>query len=239
MSSLLLPIVILAGGLATRLRPLTMTMPKSLILIKQEPFIAHQLRLLQKNGFKKVIICTGFLGEQIIDFAGDGSEFDLTITYVNDGPQLLGTAGAIKKAFPHLENEFFVIYGDSYLLCDYAAAQHAFLQSNKSALMTVYHNQGKWDSSNVEYVNQQILVYDKVHKTPNMQYIDYGLGLFKKDAFESVPDNEKYDLADLYQSLLSKGELAAFEVHQRFYETGSLTGIKELEHYLYSEEINS
>ncbi len=228
----LFPVVILAGGLATRLHPVTVTLPKSLIPINQEPFIAHQLRLLRKNHIKNVVICTGYLSEQIIDFVGDGKAFDLDVTYVNDGPTLLGTAGAIKQALPHLSDAFFVLYGDSYLPCDYLTLQNHFDHSDKLALMSIFQNQGKWDTSNVLYHQGKILAYDKVNRNPNMHHIDYGLGIFKKAAFDHIPKNACYDLADLYKKLITIDELATYEVTERFYETGSFAGIKELERYL-------
>jgi len=228
----LFPVVILAGGLATRLHPLTTTIPKSLIPIHGEPFIAHQLRLLQQNGIQKIIMCIGHLGEQIIDKIGDGNQFGLQISYIKDGAQLLGTAGAIKQALPHLPDNFFVLYGDSYLSCHYATIQNAFLNGRKHALMTIFKNQGQWDSSNVEFKYGQILQYDKKNKTSRMHHIDYGLGIFNKQAFNFIPDNMEYDLALIYQTLVVQQELAAFEVTERFYEIGSLAGITELEAHI-------
>lgn len=227
------PIVILAGGLATRLRPLTTTIPKALIDIKGEPFIAHQLRLLKKQGLTEIILCLGYLGNMVQDYLGDGSAFGMKISYSFDGDQLLGTAGAIKKALSLISTEaFFVIYGDSYLPCDMNAVQKYFIFSDKQALMTVFHNNGQWDKSNVEFTAGTILNYDKINITSNMEYIDYGLGMFTQQAFANVPDNKVYDLATLYQELLAQKELVAFEVKQRFYEIGSHSGIKELSDYL-------
>jgi MurNAc alpha-1-phosphate uridylyltransferase len=228
----LFPVVILAGGLATRLRPITTTIPKSLVQINGEPFIAHQLRLLQSQGIKKVILCVGYLGEQIVEQIGDGHDFGVHVTYVFDGPQLLGTAGAIKSALSELPENFFVLYGDSYLPCNYAAVQETFLTSHKQALMTVFKNEGQWDSSNVEFNYGQIIQYDKKNKTPRMLHIDYGLGVFNKTVFSPIPDKMEYDLALVYQTLVVQQELAAHEVTQRFYEVGSFTGITELENYL-------
>lgn len=230
----LFPVIILAGGLATRLHPVTLTVPKSLIPINQEPFIAHQLRLLHKNHIRHVVLCTGYLGEQIMDYVGDGTAFGLHVTYVNDGPTLLGTAGSIKQALPHLSDIFFVLYGDSYLPCDYLAIQKHFKNASKLALMSVFQNQGKWDTSNVQFDRGRIITYDKINRNPHMHHIDYGLGIFNKLAFQHIPPNEHYDLADLYKKLITIDELAAFEVTERFYETGSFAGIKELEHYLNS-----
>lgn len=225
-------VVILAGGLATRLRPLTEKFPKALIEVNDEPFIVHQLRLLRANGIRDIVMCIGYLGEMIKDYLGDGSQFGLNIRYSFDGPKLLGTAGAIKKILTVLDEHFFVLYGDSYLPCDYAAVQKTFIESNKQSLMTVFRNQGKWDKSNVEFSQGKIHVYDKKQQSEHMHYIDYGLGVFNKKAFELIPNEQEYDLALLYQTLLKKNELAAHEVVQRFYEVGSFTGIEELKHYL-------
>src|SRR3990167_11349183 len=126
MKNRLFPVVILAGGLATRLHPVTHTIPKSLVEVNGEPFVAHQLRLLKRNGFNKVIMCIGHLGQNVIEFVGDGSCFGLHVSYSLDGQTLLGTAGAIKKALPLLEKYFFVLYGDSYLPCDYLSVQNYF-----------------------------------------------------------------------------------------------------------------
>jgi MurNAc alpha-1-phosphate uridylyltransferase len=167
---------------------------------------------------------------------GDGRAFDMHVQYVFDGDKLLGTAGAIKKALPLLDDQFFVLYGDSYLPCCYEQVQDTFIQSGKPGLMTVFHNQGQWDKSNVEYSHGEILVYDKQHQTPSMHYIDYGLGVFSKNAFDNIPDNTVYDLAFLYQQLLAKKQLAACEVQERFYEVGSFLGIEELGDYLKREK---
>lgn len=224
-------VAILAGGLAARLRPITKTIPKALIKINNEPFISHQLRLLKTNGIKHVVMCVSYLGEMIQSFVGDGKKYGLTVDYAFDGHKLLGTAGALKQALPLLTDNFFVLYGDSYLPCDYQAVQKAFEQSKKLALMTVFHNQGKLDTSNVEFMDNCIKAYDKQHRTRNMQYIDYGLGIFNKKAFTNIPKEESYDLASLYQDLLQQ-QLAAYEVSERFYEIGSLNGIKDLEDYI-------
>jgi NDP-sugar pyrophosphorylase family protein len=232
MNTSLYPVVIIAGGLATRLRPLTETIPKSLVDINGEPFIEHQLRQLQANGIKEVVMCLGYLGEQVIDYVGDGSRYGLQVTYALDGPKLLGTAGAIKKALPHVGEHFFVLNGDSYLPCDYAAVQRTFERCQKLGLMTVFHNQGKWDSSNVEYKNDSIVVYDKIHKTERMLHFDDFLESFSRSAIDQVPDDEPYDLAVLFQDLLKNNQLAAHEVNERFYEVGSFAGISELGYYL-------
>ena len=208
---------ILAGGMATRLRPLTEKIPKALLDINGAPFISHQLNLLRSKGIARVVICVGYLGEMIESFVGDGSRFDIQVEYSFEGSRLLGTGGAVKKALPLLGKCFFVLYGDSYLPCNYMAVQSAFEGSGKKGLMTVFHNKGAWDTSNVEFKDGQILAYEKNCLSPRMRHIDYGLGVFHKNAFDSVPQDTPYDLADLYKFLIKKGELAAFEVTQRFY----------------------
>lgn len=226
------PVAVLAGGLATRLRPLTETIPKALVAANGEPFIAHQLRLLKKRGIRQVVVCAGHLGHMIEKYVGDGSAFGLRIDFSFDGPVLLGTAGAIKKALPLLGTHFFVLYGDSYLPCDYRGVQAEFAKAGRPALMTVFRNADRWDKSNVEFSDGCILAYNKEVRTHRMRYIDCGLGLFKRAAFHLVPDNTHYDLAALYQALLKQGELAGYEVHDRFYEVGSFDGLKELSDFL-------
>jgi len=227
------PVVILAGGLATRLRPITEKIPKALIDINGEPFIIHQLRLLEKQGINSIIFCLGYLGEMIVDVVNQYAQNKFNISYCFDGPSLLGTAGAIKNALPQIPGDsFFVLYGDSYLPCDFDIVQRTYMASKKTALMTVFQNEGKWDSSNVEFDGAHILAYNKIKKTPRMHHIDYGLGIFNKKAFATVPANEPYDLAMLYQALLAQDQLAACLIQQRFYEVGSLAGIDELSYYL-------
>ena len=227
-----LPVAVLAGGLATRLRPLTETIPKALIELNSEPFVAHQLRLLSSRGIDRVVLCVGYRGEMIRDFVGDGSRFGLRADVLFDGPVLLGTAGAIRHALPLLGENFFVLYGDSYLPCDYSAVASAFLSSGKRGLMTVYRNDGNFDASNVEYCDGQIVRYNKRSTTPAMRHIDYGLGAFRADVFAELRPGVHADLAAVYQRLLSAGDLAAFDVPERFYEIGSVRGLEETSEYL-------
>jgi D-sedoheptulose 7-phosphate isomerase len=223
----MLPAAILSGGLATRLRPVTETIPKSLIEVAGEPFVAHQLRLLRKRGIERVVMCVGFLGEEIRDFTGDGERFGLRVDYAFDGPVLLGTGGALRQALPLLDDNFFVVYGDSYLPTDYRAVEEFFLRSGKRGLMTVYANEGRYDTSNVEFSGGSLIAYDKTVRTERMRHIDYGLGIFHRSVFDELPDGPR-DLAAIYRDLLANGDLAAFEVSERFYETGSFAGIEEL-----------
>jgi N-acetyl-alpha-D-muramate 1-phosphate uridylyltransferase len=211
---------------------MTEEIPKSLIPIRGEPFIAHQLRLLRSKGISRVVLCAGFLGDMIENFVADGAKFGLDVSYSFDGDTLLGTAGAIRKALPLLDRFFFVLYGDSYLECDYESVAEAFEYSHTHGLMTIYRNDSCFDTSNVEADRGLILRYDKRTRTSRMQHIDYGLGVFASSVFEDLVPNEFRDLADVYQALLGRGELAAYEVADRFYEIGSAKGIRDLEEYL-------
>ncbi|HZV04428.1 MAG TPA: sugar phosphate nucleotidyltransferase, partial [Gemmataceae bacterium] len=194
----MLPVAILAGGLATRLRPVTEKIPKALVEIEGEPFLAHQLRLLSRNGIRRVTLCVGYLAEMIEAYAGDGSRFGVELTYSPDGPVLRGTAGAVAQARHLLGPSFFVLYGDSYLPCDYAAVERTFQASGRRALMTVYPNGDRWDTSNVQFEGGRILAYNKKLRTPEMRHIDYGLGVFHAAAFDEIPEHGAADLADLY-----------------------------------------
>jgi NDP-sugar pyrophosphorylase family protein len=234
MSAPLYPVAILGGGRATRLRPLSDGIPKALVDVNGEPFIAHQLRLLRSNGLTRVVYCAGYRGEMIREYVADGARFGLHVDYSFDGPVPLGTAGAIRRAVPLLGEAFFVLYGDSYLPCDYRAVQREFDRSGKPALMTVFRNENRWDQSNVEFSEGRLLAYDKTRRTARMRHLDYGLGVFARRAFDGVPDGTATDLATLYRALLERGELAAWEVGQRFYEVGSFEGLEEIRRYLAS-----
>ena len=224
-----IPVAILAGGFATRLRPITEKIPKSLISVAGKPFLAHQLELLRSCGLCRVVLCVGHLGEMIQRDFGDGSQFGVRIDYSFDGPKLLGTGGAIKRALPLLGGEFFVLYGDSYLPVEYRPVAEFFRRGGKPGCMTVYRNEGRHDTSNVVFHNGQITVYDKKNRTPEMRHIDYGLSLFKSTAFDSFPADKPFDLAEVMGKLVRERQLAGYEVHERFYEIGSPAGLAELE----------
>jgi len=195
-----LSVALLAGGMATRLYPLTKVIPKSLVDVAGRPFIRHQMELLRRNGVVNIVICAGYLGEKIQEALCDGGEMGLYIQYVFDGPRLLGTGGAIRHALPLLGDPFFVLYGDSFLEIDYRQIEQEFLRCAKLGLMTVYKNSG--------------------------------LGVLRKAAFDGVPEGQFYDLASVYRALVTREQLAGFEVHRRFYEIGSPEGLVETRAYL-------
>jgi NDP-sugar pyrophosphorylase family protein len=225
-------VAILAGGLATRLRPATNNIPKALLSVASEPFLVHQLRLLHSEGFRKIVICVGYLGDLVEAKIGDGKRLGLQIDYSFDWPTLLGTGGALKGAIPKLGEHFLVIYGDSYMPVDYFAIIEAFVRSGKPALMTVFKNEGRWDASNVWFEAGKIRLYDKRLRMAEMRHIDYGIAVLNADVFTSFPDKEPFDLADVYFRLISQNQMVAYEVKQRFYEIGSPEGLAELDSLL-------
>jgi NDP-sugar pyrophosphorylase family protein len=236
MTSSDLPVAILAGGFATRLRPITEKIPKLLVEVAGEPFFSHQIRLLKQQNLTHIVLCVGYLGERIVEAYGDGSKWGVKIEYAFDGPKLLGTGGALIAALPWLGEAFYVLYGDSYLPIDYRAVGDVFLRSGRLGLMTVYENHGRYDTSNVWFEDGEIKRYDKQARVPAMHHIDYGLGVFRPAAFDGFPRDTVVDLAEVQQSLLARRQLAGCEIRRRFYEIGSHEGLKELDALLKGRE---
>lgn len=221
-------LALLAGGQATRLRPLTNATPKSLVQVAGEPFLAHQLRLIRSSGIREVVLCCGFCGDQIEDFAGNGCEFDLSITYSHDGPRPLGTGGALRAALPLLGRRFLVMYGDSWLTEPIELIWRAFLESHKPALMTVFRNDNRWSPSNVDYRRGLVTRYDKDRPGPALRHIDYGLEAMDASVLTrwTIP---AFDLGDVWSALAASSLLAGYETAGRFYEIGSLSALRETE----------
>ena len=226
--------VILAGGLGTRIRPVTEKIPKSLVEVEGRPFIFYQLDLLIKNRVNQVILLLGYMGEMVEEVIRQ-SEYHskMSFSFAYDGPDLLGTAGSVRKAIHLMADNFFLLYGDSYLDCDYQAVYSKFSEQGRLALMTVLKNNNQWDRSNVVLDGDEILLYSKNEVTKDMNYIDYGLSIFNKNAFlRYVPESKKYDLFNLFTELLQLKQLSSYEVSTRFYEIGSFAGIRDLEAHI-------
>jgi len=224
-------IVVLAGGLATRLGELSKNQPKSLIKINNKPFLQYQLELFKRNGINRVILCLGHLGEQIESYFGTGSRFGMDIKYSYENKPL-STAGAIKNAEPMLEDDFFTIYGDSYVFLDFADIYKYFHDKKKLALMTVYKNNNLYDASNTVIRDGLVIKYNKRQKTSGMHYIEYGVNLFRKDILDIIPEDSYYELGEVFNSLIIDEELIAYEAKERFYEIGSLNGLADFKKYI-------
>jgi NDP-sugar pyrophosphorylase family protein len=229
-SAKLPPVAILAGGLATRLRPLTERIPKSLVPVAGRPFLAHQLELLRSQGIRRAVLCVSHLGDQIETAFGDGRGFDIELTYSYDGATLAGTAGALRRALPLLGPEFFTLYGDSYLEIDYAEVWSAYQRQAKPALMTVIARELATEPANTWYQAGLVRAYDKRTPRSEMGHVDYGLSVFQADLVAGAPDIA--DLSDLQTRLAREGRLAGHEVTQRYFEIGSRRGLADLESHL-------
>ena len=225
--------VILAGGLATRLWPETQTTPKCLIPINGRPFAEYQLAWLARQGITDIIYCIGYLGEQVRANLDDGSRYGVRIRYSDEGEDLKGTGGALRVAFDTglLAETFFVLYGDSFLPVQFAPVLSAFHASGKRALMTVMRNENRWDTSNAIFTAPLVTLYDKecdAAVRARMEYIDYGLSVLARQLVaDEIPTGQRVDLADVLKGMSVAGELAGFEITERFYEIGSPSGIAE------------
>jgi len=226
------PVALLAGGMATRLRPITEAIPKAMVEVAGRPFIEHQLDLLHRNGIRRVVMCLGYRGQQLERHVGDGSARGMEIRYAYDGEKLMGTGGAIRRALDLLGEVFWVMYGDSYMDIDYAAVLDHFVRSDADALMTVLRNGNRWDTSNVVFRDGKLVRYDKKNRTPEMDYIDYGVALLRREAAERIPTDRPFDLAELYTSLVAEGRMVGYEVTNRFYEIGTPAALEETGRYL-------
>jgi NDP-sugar pyrophosphorylase family protein len=231
MSDELAPVCILAGGLATRLGEHAQRVPKALVEVAGAPFIFHQLTLLRSYGARRIVMCIGHLGDQIEQTVGDGSELGLDVSYSHDGPTPVGTAGAIRQALGLLGDAFHVLYGDTFLRIDYRAVQRAYESAGLAALMTVLRNAGRWDTSNTIFAEGRVIAHDKRHPTPEMHWIDYGLGVLSARAMREVrPDAS--DLSEVYGELARAGQLAGFAATERFYEIGTPSALSETDAFL-------
>ena len=225
-------IVILCGGKATRLYPLTKKIPKSMMRFEGKPFLEQQLDLLKKNRIFDIVLCVGYKAEQIKKYFGDGKNFGVEIKYSSDKKRLLGTGGALKKAENLLEDSFLVMWGDSYLPFNFQKAIKFFKKSNKSGMLIVFKNLNKYEPSNVEVKNNLVKSYSKKKKTKKMKYIDYGVSIYRKEVLKYLPRNQVCDLTKLQQVLIKKRQLLAYPAEKRFYQIGSPDGLEELKNYI-------
>ena len=224
-------IVILAGGLATRLRPITEKIPKSMVAVAEKPFLEHQIALCKKNGVKEIVLCVGHLWQQIRDYFGDGSRFGVKMIYSVENERL-DTGGALKNALPYLDEEFFVLYGDSYLTANWQAAARVFKEYGDGGLMTVFRNDGSLGvPSQITVKGNRVVEFTKTDFTPEMKFVEYGLNIFGRDTITQV--GEKYfPIGRFFDLLIAKRQLLLFESSKRFHEIGCPEGLAELEEFL-------
>jgi NDP-sugar pyrophosphorylase family protein len=224
-------VVILAGGLGMRLKPLTNQVPKALVMACGKPFLHYQLKWLASHGLREVVICVGHLADQIESFAKDGRDFGMRITYSREGDRLLGTGGALKQAEALLDEDFGVLNGDSYLPINPLDPMQLFRKQKSIAMMLTFRNRGRYDSSNVMVQNGFVTHYSRGKDTPGLEFIDYGLRMFRKEVLQLIPPETFYDLDGVYHRLIEQHTLAAYTVSQPFYEIGSPRGLARFSRY--------
>ncbi len=224
-------VVILAGGLGTRLRPVTRTVPKAMVAVGGKPFLEYELVLLRGYGITDIVLCVGYLGEKIEEYFGDGGEWGVRISYSRDGSELLGPAGAIKRAEAMLGDSFFVTYGDAYLRADYRALMETLLASHRLAAMAVYENHGKYGRSDVAVGDGLVTSYDKTSGDSRLDHINFGVTALRKGALALIPSGMFFGEEDFYGELVARQELLAFPVRDRFYEVGTPEALREFERF--------
>ena len=224
-------IVILAGGLGTRLGKLTRNTPKSLVRVSGKPFLEYQLEFLKKGGIENILLCTGHMGEQIERYFGCGAKYGVNIIYSHE-EKPLGTAGALKRIENQLDDPFFTMYGDSYVFLDFGQIMSYFQSHDKLALMAVFKNFDKYDRSNTVVQGNLVKRYSKKEKTKDMVHVEYGVNIFRKSVLGMIPENQFYSMDDLFPDLIEQEQLLAYEANQRFYEIGSPKGFKEFEQFI-------
>ena len=224
--------VILAGGLGTRLRPLTENIPKPMVLVAGRPFLDRELHFLKKNGFREFVICAGYRSSVIKDYFEDGHALDISIVYSEDGEKQLGPAGALRKAASHLQREFMVTYGDSFLQLDYLTFIDKFHSSEKLGMMAVLENYNKYGKGDIVVQNGMVTKYDKSGMAPDMTWINYGATLLRRQALDLIPESMAVGEEQFYGELIRRKELAAFPTHERFYEIGTIAGLREFENFI-------
>ncbi|MDG7007252.1 MAG: NTP transferase domain-containing protein [Nitrososphaerota archaeon] len=225
---------ILAGGLGTRLRPLTNSVPKAMIPVNGRPFLEYEVDLLRKNEINDLVLCLGYLGEQVEEHFGDGTRFGVKVRYSHDGNELLGPIGGLKMAERLLEDEFFVTYGDAYLRTNYAEMMATLRRSTKPAVMAVYKNEGKLGKSDVIAKDGLVTAYDKKKTLPGMIWVNFGVSAMKKEALRSVVAGKFCDEETFYGGLVKRRQLAAYETFERFYEIGSERSLAEFRDFVSS-----
>ena len=234
-----LQVVILAGGLGTRLRPLTERMPKCMVPVNGKPFIEYQLELLGGRGVRDIVLCAGYLGEAILQYFGSGHRLGVRITYSWERDGLLGTAGALRNAKPLLAPEFFVTYGDTHLLLDYREIMRRFRETDALAMMVVNRNHDRLERSNVVVCDGRVVAYDKKTRLPGMVFINEGLSVLRRRALRLIPEGVSVSEDELYGALIAQGELLVYETDQRFYEIGSPPGLEEFQRLIEAGGVQS
>lgn len=229
------PLLILAGGLATRLQGLAKDTPKYLQPIEDGIVFADvHLDWAARQGFRRIFLSIGHLGEKIESHCGTGRRFGLEIAYLYDGPRQIGTGGAVKKALAHGFENLAITYGDTLLAVPVTEFLSRFVESGLSGAMTVYLNRVPGHACNAELSGTRV-TYDKRNPQSGWRYIDYGFLALRRRAIEKFPEDQSFDLAIPLGDLSKQGELLGFEINERFWEIGSPDALEDFRRVFQSD----
>lgn len=225
-------IVIICGGLATRLGNLAKKTPKSMMDINGKPFIEHQIEMLKKQNIKNIVLCTGHLSEKIESYLGDGKNFGVDIKYSYDGGKRLGPMGAVKNAESILEKDFFIMYGDSYIFVDFNKVYDFYKENNELVCMVVYKNKNKYDKSNLIVENNRVIGHKDLKVEGKIEYIDYGTSILNKKSLDFIPKDSFFSTEDFFKKMIKKNQLLAYEIKKRFYHIGNPKALEEFRNFV-------
>jgi N-acetyl-alpha-D-muramate 1-phosphate uridylyltransferase len=230
------PVVILAGGLGTRVTALTGGLvPKALLSVAGRPFIDRKIEELAAAGVTEVFLLIGHNAASIEDHFG-ASPATIDVHLIADGERLLGTAGAIRAALDRLPPVFWVTYGDTFLDAPMAQIEQSFVNSDALAVMTVLKNEDRWQTSNVSVEDGEVTVYDKTASPGSHCYIDYGLILFRAKCFATLASGDVCDLSTVLRALIANRALSAAEVTVPFRDIGTPEALAETSEFFSQRE---
>lgn len=216
--------VILAGGLGTRLSPITVDIPKPMVLIKDKPFLEYLILMLKKHSLKRILLCVGYLGRKIEAYFGNGLRWGIEIKYSYE-KELLGTGGALKLASNLIEEKFLLLYGDSYLDINYNEFINFFERQKTTGSVVIYDNtMGDTNvKNNITIDGNLITIYDKNKKDARLKYVEAGVSIFRKRLLNLIDGNRFVSLEnDIFPVLINQHELTGYKSKTRFYDIGTL-----------------
>jgi N-acetyl-alpha-D-muramate 1-phosphate uridylyltransferase len=226
----------LAGGLGTRVASLTGGVtPKTLLDVAGRPFLDRRIEDLLAEGVHQVIVLAGHGAAQLRQHI-DAADFGMEVVTIAEGSRLLGTGGAIAAALGQLPDSFWVTYADTFLQAPMAEIEELFDASGAVGLMTVLRNEDRWQRSNADVAGGLVAAYEKGAPPGTFPYIDYGLLLFRREAFTGIGPGARADLSDVVGPLIHAGDLAAFEVTEPFHDIGTPAALEETARWIADRE---
>lgn len=229
--------VILAGGLGSRLRPITDTVPKPMIPMNGKPFLFYLIDMLIENGITKIVLLLGYLPNVFTEYLKSNPRNGIEITYMI-GDVNWETGTRIKKAQHLLDEHFILLYADNYLKIDLKKYLHCYQDSKADFLMTVYHNQDYYSKSNVRFSpDGRVEGYDRTRSDPNCNGIDVGFFLLSKNIVEEMPHDDFHLTHEFLPETISKKKVHCLVTDQVYYSIGNLERLPVTESYLKKKKI--